>query len=584
MSRRASYLWPALALALGAGAALGWWWHGGAAGDGPDNTQRPTPGLPWFVDVTGRSGIDFVHFDPATDIDYIMETMGSGVAWIDYDRDGWPDLFFVQDAPVHPDKHAGPLPTNKLYRNNGDGTFTDVTQEVGLARTGYGFGCAVGDYDNDGFDDLLVTYYKGIVLYHNEPDGRGGRRFVDVTASSGLSDPHWATSAAWGDIDGDGLLDLYVCNYGEVDVDHYVPCVNQAVKLNFSCPPTSFPATHHRLYRNLGGGKFRDISAASGVSRAPPAMGLAVLILDLDGDGRPDIYVANDMGPAYLFHNQGGGQFVEKGELSGCAMQPNGRLIAGMGIAAGDFDGSGRPSLFVTNFQKEPNMLFLNQGEMFFREQSYASGLVSGGLTRLAFGTAALDADLDGRLDLAIANGHVTRHAREVFGDSFRQEARLFRGLGAARFRDVSDQAGPYFGDKRVSRGVAVADFDNDGKPDLVFSHNGDRPALLHNETPTEHHWLRLELEGDGKRSNRNAIGARVEVEAGGQRLVRFLPGGGSYLSASERRLVIGLGRAVRADRVTVRWPSGREQAFGPLAGDAGYLWREGVERPQLQR
>lgn len=543
--------------------------------------QTPTAGLPWFVDVTQSAGLDFVHFDPVTDIDYIMETMGSGVAWIDYDGDGWPDLFVVQDGPIHPNTHKGAVPTSKLYRNNKDGTFTDVTEQAGLSHSGYGMGCAVGDFDNDGYDDLVVTYYKGIVLYHNQPDGKGGRHFVDITIKAGIDNPHWATSCAWGDIDGDGLLDLYVCNYAEVDVDNYPKCYNEQAKKRFSCPPTTFESTHHKLYKNLGGGRFADISVEAGLTKIPPAQGLAVVILDLDDDGLPDIYVANDMKPAYLLHNQGGGKFVEKAELAGCAMQPNGRLIAGMGIAVGDYDETGRPSLFVTNFQKEPNMLFLNRGKMFFQEWSYPSGLVSGGLYRLAFGTETFDADLDGQLDIAIANGHITRHAKEVFGDPFKQESRLFMGSGKAHFKDVSAQAGPYFLEKHVARGIACADYNNDGKPDLVFTNNGERLALLRNDTATDNRWLRLELEGDGKKSNRNAIGAKVEIEVAGRKLVRFIHGGGSYLSASERRLLVGLGGADRADRVTVRWPSGRVQHFGPLQGNAGYLLREGMETTQ---
>src|SRR6266852_7280153 len=224
-------------------------------------TLKPTPGLPWFVDVTRASGIDFQHFDSATSMHYMLETMGSGVGWIDYNNDGWPDLFCVQDGPVRPPKtsEVGPLPTCKLYRNNGDGTFTDVTKEVGLDRPGFGMGCAVGDFDNDGFDDLVVTYVGGLVLYHNEPDGKGGRRFVDVTKQAGLNDPHWATSCAWGDIDADGFLDLYVCNYVEVNLDKYPLCADEKTKISASCPPIMFPSAPHRLYRNNGDGTFTDI-------------------------------------------------------------------------------------------------------------------------------------------------------------------------------------------------------------------------------------------------------------------------------------------------------------------------------------
>ena len=587
MTKPARIAWCLLALALLAGTPAALWWHFHSSVPPLEAVPielTPTAGVPWFADVTKQAGIDFLHFDSNTDIEYIMETMGSGVAWIDYDKDGWPDLFFVQDGPLHPGKHTGPLPTHKLYRNNRDGTFTDVTEKTGLAKSTYGMGCAVGDFDNDGYDDLVVTSYRGVALYHNEDDGKGGRHFVDITAQSGIDNPHWATSAAWGDIDGDGLLDLYICNYVEADIEKYPPCFNRDIKRHFSCPPNTFEATHHKLYKNLGGGRFADISAAAGLTKVKAAPGLAVVIVDLDGDGLPDIYVANDMQPAYLFHNQGNGKFVEKAALAGCALQSSGRFMAGMGIAVGDFDGSGRPSLFVTNFQRNPNMLFLNKGKLFFDERSYPAGLVAGGLDRLAFGTVAFDADLDGNLDLAIADGHVTRYSREIFGDVFKQEARCFLGDGKARFREVTPQAGPYFHEKRLGRGLACADFNNDGKPDLVYTHNGDRPALLRNDTKTDNRWLRLELEGDGKKSNRNAIGARVEIEVAGRKLVRFVHGGGSYLSASERRLLIGLGPAQQADGVTVRWPSGQVQRFGPLPGNAGYLLREGVATAQPAR
>lgn len=579
MTRPSRGAWIVLGIVLFAGTAGGLWWHFRASETPPEVPApvalAPTAGVPWLVDVTKSAGIDFSHFDSATDIEYIMETMGSGVAWIDYNQDGWPDLFFMQVGPLKPGKETGPLPTNKLYRNNRDGTFTEVTKETGLARSGYGMGCAVGDFDNDGHDDLLTTWYKGVVLYHNRDDGKGGRHFVDITAASGLNNPHWATSAAWGDIDGDGLLDLYICNYVAADLDKYTPCFNRDIKRNFSCPPYNFEPVHHQLYKNLGGGRFADISAEAGLTKANPAPGLAVVILDLDEDGLPDIYVANDMQPAYLFHNQGGGKFIEKAMRAGCAMQSSGRFIAGMGIATGDFDGSGRPSLFVTNFQRNPNMLFLNRGKMIFEEWNYPSGLVAGGTDHLAFGTVAFDADLDGHLDLAVADGHVTRDSRKVYGDPYKQEARLFLAEGKARFREVSKQAGAFFHEKRIARGLACADFNNDGKPDLIFTHNADRPVLLRNDTKTANHWLRLELEGDGKKSNRNAIGARVEVEVAGRKLVRFVHGGGSYLSASERSLLIGLGAAGQADRVTVRWPSGRVQSFGPLPGNTGYRLRE---------
>jgi hypothetical protein len=577
----------ALTAAVLGGLALTAWGLAGLFQSAPPENPDPlaaTPGVPWFVDVAAASGITFQHFDPATPMHYIHETLGSGLGWIDYNNDGWPDLFVVQDGPVRPGSATGPPPTNKLYRNNGDGTFTDVTEEVGLARGGLGMGCAVGDYDNDGWDDLVVTYVGGVVLYHNEPDGKGGRRFVDVTAKAGLRDPHWATSCAWGDVDGDGLLDLYVCNYCEVDLDHYPDCRTEGTGRRRICPPIYFPSVTHRLFRNNGNGTFTDVSTPSGVAGVLPAPGLAVLMADLDEDGKLDVYVANDLKPSYLFHNQGGGRFVEKAILSGCGLDFMGSELAGMGIDAGDLDGSGRPSLFVTNFQNRPNMLYLNRGGLRFEDASFASGLGSASLSRLKFGTVFLDADLDGHLDIAVANGHIQRDNEQISGNATAQEAQLFLGDGRARFREVSDRAGEYFRQRYLGRGLAWADFDNDGRPDLAFSHNGGPVALLHNRTETANGWLGLELVGDGKKSNRNAIGARVAIEYAGRRQVRFVNGGGSYLSANDRRVLAGLGSAGRADRVTVTWPSGRKQEFRGLEGRRWYRLHEGKEQAVVVR
>jgi enediyne biosynthesis protein E4 len=544
---------------------------------GPTSAARP--GQPWFVDKTAASGINFKHFDPVTSKLYIHETLGSGLGWIDYNNDGWPDLFIVQNGPIEPDAPPQPAVTSKLYRNNGDGTFTDVTAETGVTHSGFGFGCAVGDYDNDGWDDLLVTYQGGMVLYHNEPDGKGGRRFVDVTKHAKLdNNPHMATSCAWGDIDGDGLLDLYVCNYVEVDFKHYPDCGKNNAGQKIVCSPIYFPCTHHKLYRNNGDGTFTDISVSSGIAAVPPAPGLGVIMNDLDGDGRLDIYVANDLKPAYLFHNQGGGRFVEKAVLSGCGLDMAGVPVAGMGIEAGDIDGSGRPSLFVTNFQDRPNVLYLNRGGMLFQEGGFASGLALPSMPRLKFGTVFIDVDLDGHLDIAVANGSVQRYSPSS-NVHIAQEAQLFMGDGHGHFRDVSAQAGRYFNERYIGRGLALADYDNDGRPDLAFSHLGQNIGLLHNETDTTNNWLTLELQGDGKRSNRNAIGAKVEIEYGGERQVRWVNGGGSYFSANERRVLAGLGKAPRAERVLVTWPSGFKQEFRDLEARKWYRLQEGSEK-----
>lgn len=544
--------------------------------DAPNNPITPLLGGPRFEDITSASGIDFLHFDPSTPQNNILETMGSGLGWIDYNNDGWLDLFCVQDGLIRPSPTDDSLPTNKLYRNNGDRTFADVTEAVGLGRSGYGMGCAVGDFDNDGFDDLVTTLWGGLILYHNEPDDHGDRHFVDVSTTAGMHDPHWATSCGWGDVDNDGDLDLYVCNYAEVDLTNYPRCEYGPKKIIFSCAPWNFASVSHRLYRNDGNGKFADVTESSGIADASPAHGLGVILTDLDGDGRIDIYVVNDLRPAYLFHNQGDCRFIEKALFSGCALGSSGENIAGMGVDAGDVDESGRPSLFVTNFHFSQNVLYLNAGGLLFHYGTHRSGLGRPSIDRLGFGTVFCDFNLDGKLDLAVANGHVERNAAEVFGATHAQKAQLFQGQGSGRFRDGSVEAGAYFREPRVSRGLAWADFDNDGLPDLAFSHNGGPIALLHNRTETANGWLRLELVGDGQKSNRNAIGARVEIETTAGKQVRFINGGGSYLSASERRLLVGLGPAHRAESVSVHWPSGCVQTFHNLEGRRWWRLHEG--------
>jgi hypothetical protein len=407
---------------------------------------------------------------------------------------------------------------------------------------------------------------------------------VDVTAASGIANPHWGTSCGWADIDGDGLLDLYICNYVEIDLKNYKTCENTDVHQLYVCPPTVFPTTTHKLYKNLGGGKFKDISESSGIAGVKTAGGLGVALVDLDGDGKVDIYVANDMRPAYVFHNQGNATFKDVGPTSGASLMPNGRFMAGMGVAIGDIDGSGRPSILVANYQDEPTMVFLNRGKMAFREWSTQSGLGPATRKTLGFGIELFDADLDGTLDVALANGHVVRNAPAIFKAPFEQQAQMFLGDGLGHFTEDSETAGPYFREKRVGRGLAVGDFDNDGRPDIVFTNNGGPVKLLRNATETENHWLRLELVGDGKKSNRNAIGARVEIETGGRKLVRWVTGGGSYLSASDRRLLLGLGKNTRAEHVRVTWPSGGSEEFADLPADSSWRLTEGVASPEKRR
>lgn len=551
----------------------------------PDSTPPttfPEHGEVWFEDAAASAGIDFHHFDPATPQHLLPETMGSGIAWIDYDSDGWPDLFCLQDGPQPPSPPLTSL-THRLYRNNRNGTFTNVSAETGLNLTAFGVGCAVGDYDNDGFDDLFITNLSSVTLLHNETDSRapGGRRFRDVTHEAGLANRHWGTSCAWGDLDGDGRLDLYVCNYVVIDPEHPQTCRQDERGPQVACSPAVFPLVNHVLYRNLGGGRFEDVSQSSGITRARPAPGLGVVIADLDEDGRPDIYVANDMSESHLFHNLGGMKFEERATRSGAGLGPGGSRIAGMGIALGDFDGSFRPSIVVTNYQDGPNVLFLNRGKMLFDDLSMRSGLGGPSLSKLGFGICPIDADLDGKLDLAITNGHVTRSSYEMSGAPYAQECQLFMGDGYGQFRNVSAEAGPDFRRARVGRGLASCDYDGDGLIDLACSAVGERLALFRNRTKTNHNWISLELIANGSTSNRNAIGATIDVVAEGKTRRHFVFGGGSYLSASDRRLHLGLGDARMVDRVVVRWPSGTRQEFRELPSRSRWKLIEGQPAAQ---
>jgi hypothetical protein len=542
-----------------------------------------------FADVTKAAGIAFTHFDGRTDKHYVMEEMGSGVAWLDYDQDGLMDLFFVQGSAVLPPLPKD-TPTSKLYRNLGNGRFRDVTAEVGLGHTGCGQGVAVGDIDNDGYPDLLVTCFgKPNALYHNEPDGKGGRRFVDVTQKAGLGDhpdwkdrPNYSTSAAFLDYDNDGHLDLFVCSYVWVDLANYPDCRDRHGKPD-ACPPTVFAGTRCLLYRNNGDGTFTDVSKQAGIDQ-PGAKALGVVALDFDDDGLIDVFVANDTAPNFFFRNLGGGRFESLGPASGCAVNLAGKPQAYMGVDADDLDGDGRPDLFATAFARETDTFFRNLGRCQFLDVTAGSGLGPATWYPLSFGTCFLDADRDGSLDIVIASGHISRTVDDE-GDpnnTYRQKPQFFLNDGAGHFRHLSRLVGPYFQEAHVGRGLAPCDYDNDGHMDLAFSNSGEPAVLLHNESRTPYHWLRLELRGT--KSNRDAVGAKVTVHAGGRRIVRHRKGGGSYCSAPDPRLLIGLGAATQVDRVEIRWPSGLVQQIGPLEADRGYRVVEGQDQPSVTK
>jgi enediyne biosynthesis protein E4 len=454
---------------------------------------------------------------------------------------------------------------------------------VGLGHAGCGQGVAIGDIDNDGYPDLFLTCYgKPNVLYHNVSDGKGGRRFVDITARAGIAEhpdwksrPNFSTSAAFLDYNNDGLLDLFVCSYVKVDVNHYPRCISAKSGKRYTCQPNLFEGTRSTLYRNNGDGTFTDVTKEAGVDD-PGGKALGVVALDFDDDGLTDIFVANDGEPNFFFRNLGNGRFASLGPLSGCAVNFAGERQAYMGVDADDLDGDGRPDLFVTAFSRETNTFFRNEGGCHFLDVTRGSGLGPPSWYMLGFGTLFLDVDRDGSLDIVVVNGHVARYVDDE-GEpniTFRQPAQFFLNDGTGRFRDVSAVSGAYFKQPHVGRGIAACDYDNDGHLDLAVSNNGERAYLLHNESKTPHHWIRLELRGT--KSNRDAVGAKVTLQVGARKLVRHRKGGGSYLSASDPRLLLGVGAATQVDRVEVRWPSGRVQHFGPLDVDRGYLVVEG--------
>jgi hypothetical protein len=538
-----------------------------------------------FVDVTEQAGIRFRHVSGAAGRKLLPETMGAGVAVIDFDRDGRPDLFFVNSRPWP--GQPGERPTPALYRNRGDGTFEDVTAAVGLNVPLYGMGVAVGDYDNDGWPDLFVTAVGGCRLFRNV----GGTRFEDVTERAGLpggalpdvpaDEFHrwdrpipWPTSATFLDYDGDGKLDLFVCHYvtwspaHDLGVNAVLPGGGRAY-----VPPTQFPGAHCRLYRNLGGGRFEDVTEAAGVQvsdpvgrgGAPEPIGkaLGVVVCDPDGDGWPDLIVANDTVRNFFFHNvpaPGGGRRFEEIGLTANVAYADGRPRGGMGVDYAEVR-PGRPAAVIANFTNEPNTLLAltSTQPLLFRDTAMTEGLAGPSRGPMKFGAVFLDYDLDGRADLLTCNGHLEPDI--VVSQplqSHPQPAQLFWNTGRAEqlFEPVPEaKAGTDLFRPLVGRGCASLDYDGDGAPDVVLTENGGRARLLRNDNRTGNHWLRLELEGDGERSNRSAIGAEVTVEAGGETRRWYVGGARGYLSQSELVVTVGLGRATKADRVTVRWP-----------------------------
>ena len=531
-----------------------------------------------YVDVAGSSGISFQHDNAASPEKYLIETMGSGCGWIDYDQNGLLDLYLVNGVSRRPNTSKHAL-RSALYRNNGDGTFTDVTIKAGVDAEGlFGMGAAVGDYDNDGCPDLFVLGYGRCILFHNNGNGT----FTDVTDRAGVGNLRkWGSSAAWFDYDNDGLLDLVIANYVDWSPEQNFWCGDKGPGLRSYCHPDVYRGQPPTLYHNNGDGTFSDVSKRSGVG-IRPGNGLGVVTFDYDNDGWQDIFITNDQMPNFLFHNNRDGTFREIGYSAGVAVGIDGQFEAGMGTDAADTTGSGRSDLIVTHLDQQLARLYQNVGEGYFEDATFRSKISYATFHLSGFGTRFMDYDNDGARDLFMANGHVLDNIQRYHAETTYAEPKLmFRNVGHGIFENVSDQLGPDFLLPRVSRGAAIGDFDNDGDLDILISNNGQAPQLLRNDGGNANHWFQLLL--IGTRSNRDAVGARVKVTAGDLVLYDEKKGGMSYQSAQDPRVHFGLGQHPTVEEVEIKWPSGELTKLTNIKSDQILAIEEGkglVYRP----
>lgn len=507
-----------------------------------------------FIDATAEAGIQFLHRNGAKGDYHLPEQLGAGGAFFDYDNDGDLDLYLVNSGDLPDEGHESTV-TSALYRNNGDGTFTDITSEAGADNKGnYGVGAACGDYDNDGDPDLYVTNFGANVLYRNNGDGS----FTNVTETAGVGDSMWGSSATFLDYDRDGNLDLYVVNYlrYSLDVPH-APCEVDGIRI--LCHPKNFDGAPDQFYRNNGDGTFTNVTEAAGfkVAEGPHSgKGLGVVAADFNNDGEADIYVANDDTPNYLYYNNGDGTFTETGLLAGCAYSFNGVAQAGMGVDAGDYNGDGYLDIFVTNLSYETNALYQNNGDGTFSDVIYGAHLGDESFLFVGFGTRFFDYDNDGFLDIFIANGHIIDNIAQVTDIlTYAQRNQLFHNNGDGTFREVSLSAGKYFHEQSVSRGAIFGDYDNDGDCDIVTTQVNQPAQLLRNEDGNQKNWLRVKLAG--VISNRGGIGARVTLTAGTRFWVQEVRAGSSIMCSNDPRCHFGLGDNAIVDRLEIHWPSG---------------------------
>jgi hypothetical protein len=534
--------------------------------------QSPaSPSKIHFEDITRSAGLHFTHNNAASGKKYLPETMGSGVAFLDYDNDGWQDILLVngEDWP-----NSNPTPKKRhttlaLYHNNHDGTFTDVTQKAGLAVEMMGMGVAIGDYDNDGFDDIFITALGQSRLFHNNGNGT----FTDVTQKAGLAGPHeFSTAAAWVDYDRDGHLDLVVGNYVQWSPETDIYCTLDG-KTKSYCTPESYKGASVRLWHNRGNGTFEDATQKAGLFDTS-SKSLGIAILDANQDGWPDIFISNDTQPNKLYMNNANGTFTEKAVPSGVAYSEDGVARAGMGVASADYDRSGYPSLIVTNFSNQMLAFYHNERNGLFVDEAPHSEVGRASLLTLGFGCFFFDYDLDGWPDIYIANGHIEDAIERVQPRvRYAEPPHLFRNLGAGKFTEVTDAMGRAFAAPRVARGAAYGDINNDGALDVLVSTNGG-PAALFKNTGATNHSLRVKLVGT--KSNRDGLGAAVRVTNGSETQTKMLTSGGSYLSSSELVLTFGLGDRSKTDAIEIRWPSGQTDQLKDVPADQIITIKEG--------
>jgi enediyne biosynthesis protein E4 len=522
-------------------------------------TSTPPDAAPRFTNLTPADGLDFRHVNGGTPDRHLLEIMGSGGLFFDYDEDGWVDVFLVDGGSLV-DAKVDATARDRLFRNRGDGTFQDVSASSGIVHAAYGMGACAADYDNDGWTDLYVTSVGPNRLYHND----GGKRFSGVTARAGVGgSPVFSTSCAFVDADRDGDVDLFVVNYVDARIDNNAYCGDTAKKIRIYCHPLNFAPLQNVLYRNDGDGTFSDVSREAGIS-GHKGNGLGVISADYDDDGLPDIFVANDTTPNFLFHNEGRGGFKEVALLSGVAVAADGRPRAGMGTDFGDYDGD--LDLFVTNHELEAHTLFRNLGKGLFEDATFTSGVGPPTLPFVGFGAGFVDVDNDADLDLAIVNGHVMNSPSHFRPGAKEAQRNLLLRNDGGRFRDVTGQSGPGFAIENISRTLAAADVDNDGDLDLLVTNNSGIADLLRNGGTSGSNSVLVRLAGT--RSNRNAIGARLRLTAGGRTQVREVRAGSSYLGQHDLRAHVGLGRATAIERLEIRWPSGQMETVAGVGAN----------------